>query len=711
MSSCSDEAVDVSPYLNGTEKTPIEVEVSVGTKTRAVNKEFEAGDKLLAYLRHVKWEGGETDPIILVEPEGTPSPSFRSPALITFKVNDNPTHIKVDDNTQKTASLTVDGGLYWDDFSLGAIGDLTHLRTDGHYLQSYYGYCYNGGTPSTPLTENTSVLGWTVPYDQSAKASGVKNYDLLWSDSQDPVRYSHYTTHEANDEHGVLTIPYTHAMSMVTVKLIGRNGFKAGHFANTWLELQSVMKKCTVTALGKTLSNVNDGGEGDENKGLVKMYKGTPSTNASANPICTYQAIVVPGTKLTEGDLFLKVYNADGNDYDVKVSGSMLTSWASGLTSEKKFQSGYNYELTLTIDKVGVTVESTLADWKTILAEGEGEVQFPEEDVTSLQIYDDAGELKEVNVTAVENYKTAKFKLASSFDLHDKMNKDGEAYAYATTSTYTLVSGQKQWVNEPEVYWPNSTDKYFFRALAKYEASTSDGYNISSVNKSLDAKQGIDLVWATTAAHTVNKAGGGTTSYTKGAAILPRTGDVPLAFEHIMSKVTFKLQTVEGDAMVDLTDAKITLTDLCNEGTVNIDNGKVVFNLDDEDYPVTSVLESEAVNGIVTTLSEDEISATTSITETIVLPQKISPTSKIIIRLKDLDTDNDGVADDYGSTYSLTLNTCTQTNGSGPIIEWYRGLQYEYTISLKKDKVDFCVLLKDWEAPVFGEGDALMDWE
>ena len=63
--SCSNDVEETSSYLNGTGKTPIEtaalLDVTTAPLTRAANKDFAENDQLLAYLRHVTWNGGATD--------------------------------------------------------------------------------------------------------------------------------------------------------------------------------------------------------------------------------------------------------------------------------------------------------------------------------------------------------------------------------------------------------------------------------------------------------------------------------------------------------------------------------------------------------------------------------------------------------------------------------------------------------------------------
>ena len=154
---CTDKAEWETPYLNGETKTPVQVAALLDRSApavRAAGKEFAQGDTLWAYLRHVTWDGGAAERnVVNVQ---------NSPKLVRFiKGSGNNVAYSGDgditpigtgaalgltqDNTMQTSDLTAMPTLFWDDFSAGGKGDATHIATDKHYLQSYYGYCYNGG--------------------------------------------------------------------------------------------------------------------------------------------------------------------------------------------------------------------------------------------------------------------------------------------------------------------------------------------------------------------------------------------------------------------------------------------------------------------------------------------------------------------------------------------------------------------------------------
>ena len=716
LTACDDGAMSENMFLNGVGKTPVETTlllgVDVAPRTRAANKEFMIGDKLLAYLRHVTWDGvsgGRT--VVNVQ---------KSPSLVTFTkgsadcvdysgadiipIGTGTALGLTSTNTKQTSDLTASPKLYWDDFSgastVPELEGACDIRTSGHYLQSYYGYCFNGGEGenneqgttvpgniSVALVEATGVLGWTVPYDQTTRET-LTGCDLLWSAEQTPISYSH-GLQNVGGEHGTLILPYTHAMSMVTVDVIAKDGFTTGALENTWLELQGMNKTATFTAPTLTIAGA---GQGTDQPGLVKMLKETPITDEQGHPKCTFQALVVPQTELSIGAVILKIYDADGNNYDLKITSSILSSWNSGL-ADSKMQSGYNYHLTVTINKVGMDVQSTLSDWKTVEAEGEGDIQFPEDDVTEIYTTTDgAGNPtgSKVDFSTTEGKQLANFNTSSSFSLYYKKGIGESDYAYATTSTYTQDTGTKYWKNDPEIYWPNDHDKFYFRALAIYNAPAEDGsYNIQAYTptSSNTVTQATDYVWATTPAHKVKKTdGSGEATYAKSAAITPRTGDVPLAFEHVMSKITVKLATSTAADAVELSGALLSISKLVDSGTISIEDGTITGG-SIADTPISEFCPSGQMSEGKTVLENYTM-----------IPQQITDDAIMTIKLQD------------GTTYKLQLNTCVQDGTTPPITQWLRGIHYTYTITLTKEAIKFRVMIKEWDEKK-GSGNANLDWD
>ncbi|WP_081772814.1 fimbrillin family protein [Prevotella sp. MA2016] len=413
LASCaSDEAANSDSTTD--ERLPLRFATSLSTErplTRAYDNTIETTDELLSYVRHVYVEG-------------TGRTSVQA-SLVTIK------------NNQPTKAL------YWDDFSQATDDGSKDLHTPGHALQSYYGYCYNGATVTDgQLIEETGVLSWETGADQTA---GIKPYDLLWSDEQNPVEYQH-----AKDAHGTINVPYTHAMSKFTVVVVAGDGFKTDDLTTATVTLHGMNLKGTFTAPTAKVTA--------EETTEVKMHGNATSTTTDNKPCRAFEAVVVPNTALNGNEQQLATIEMDGNNYKVMVSESMLTSWATGLTGGKS-RSGVNYKLTVTLNKQAVAVTATLSGWSDVSATGTGEIQF-------------ANDVKTIDTN------DASLKDGDKFRLYWKKS-DAADYDYATTATY---DGSK-FNNSPAIYWPNGRNSYYFRAL-----SGTDDTSVA---------QGKDVLWGT----------------------------------------------------------------------------------------------------------------------------------------------------------------------------------------------------------------------
>lgn len=658
--SCSDDTLPGTNPDNG-ERTPLNVAVALSNGTplsRAEGKTFAANDELVARIRQVEWDGTNTDYISGV----TEKAADQSPRLVLFKVTSNDMTV-VDDNTQQTTNLTASsyyngsdwlgitgGKLYWDDFSTAS----DPLTDANRYLQSAWGFCYNGGSPTTALSPTDGTLGWTATnnFDSAEK---LRNNDLLWSKAQKPLKYKRGTF--GGNDHGTLVIPYTHAMSMITIEVQLGDGFTDNNaINNTSIKLSNMYKSATFSAPdAKVTPSVPDGLQ------EVTMLK-------SGN---SFQALVIPGKELALNATLAEITNIDGNNYKIPVTQTIINTWNSPLVG-RKLKSGVNYKLTVTVAKQAIDVVAQITDWVNIEAAGTGEINF-NADVT------DSG---------VENGITN-----GSIDIFR-----AEDLASMNTMTTTATYNSGKWVNSPEIYWANGTQSYYFRALTEY-----DGSKYNSVGGSKNLARGHDVLWGTTKAHSGTAADGSTFHYAEGAAIRPRTGDVPLQFVHAMSKITINLSTSTTGILlanqsldqqaraVDFTGAKITISNLCTAGTIAIADGAISTT------PIAEA-KADALSGTVTAESSDRA----SLANQIVIPQSLVNETypiKLTITLGD------------GTTYSLLLKDCkVKDSADNYITTWQRGTHYVYEIYVEKEAIRFVAVIKEWEK-VNGSGDANLDWD
>lgn len=647
------------------EKTPLQVGLAVqagggSVTTKAADMDFASGDKFVAYLRHVTWNGTDGD--------RTNVAADQAPQLVTFTKGSTAmgaytgsdiipigTGVALgmtSGNTKIATDLTPDHALYWDDFSNSASA-ATDLRTSGHYLESFYGYCYNGGTPSTDLAESTGVLGWTVATNQSI---GFTSSDLLWSAEQRPISYAH-----AKDRAG-LVIPFTHAMSKVTISIVcdTEKGFAADK--NNFDGASVVLKNMnTVTSLTAPTATVTATGTPAD----ITMK---PNTEGAANTAKSFSAII-PQNTFSNGLDFAALNNIDGNNYKLVLSDAMMDTesakdWASkltGYTSVTKSgttQPGVHYMVTVTIGKQGITVSATITNWENVTAEGVGVIQFDNDITTTgnldLKVLQDSG-----------------------FDVYQSANVDPRVYNKVTSYSYT--GEPKKWTRTNEIYWPNGADRFYFRALSPKDATT-------------DMAFGSDVLWATTEAHKGPNPDDPALIYAEGAPIAPRTGDVPLVFYHPMTKVTINLvdanaetelpDGVEADdytnplnPRLDLSGATVHVTNIATTGTIELHEGNITPGDAANRTQIATYADKSSIN----------------------IPQTITDDADLIVTLNN------------GATYKLQLNTCIDAD-EDPITEWVRGKHYTYTITLSKEAITFRAMIKDW-IETTGGGNANLEWD
>lgn len=510
-------------------KTPIDIavafvdgEIVSKSSTRAVDKTFEANDKLVAHLQHVTTSKGNTSPLT----------DNKYSKTVVFTVKDG-FSITEENNTQKTSDITPDSPLYWDDFS-----DATdYIRTGGHGLRSAWGYCYNGKENFPESNNHTDEITWEAATDQK---SGFKTSDLLWSKTQDPVSYQH--GNNSGDSHGTITIPYTHAMSKATIVLTAGEGFGDDAFENTTITLKGVNIKGKFTASTANVVGTKTEGEGQYDTDDIQMKKLPIDENNKKEVI--FECVFVPNTLLSANNEWAEIKDVEGNDYNIYLTETMLGNDAWNATSTA---SGVNYKLTATIKKQKIDVVAQIADWINKETLAEGKILFTT-DLTGVDYNDMIP--------------------GTSYDVFTSESQTS-GYSKSTTRNYT----DSKWTDEPVIYWQGEGKGLYFRGLAKYENNL-----IKSVEGSTTANQGTDLLWATTPQHTGKDNSSNDKTYQAGDKIDPRTSFVPLKFEHAMSKVKFVLKTTtDENTKVNLEGATLSIPGITTNGTIDVANGNITL--------------------------------------------------------------------------------------------------------------------------------------
>ena len=562
-----------APSIDGS-KTPIDIAVAFvngetvsKSTTRAVDKTFEANDKLVAHLQHVTTSEGNTSPLT----------DNKYSKTVVFTVKDGFSSTE-ENNTQKTSDITPDSPLYWDDFS-----DATdYIRNEGHGLRSAWGYCYNGKEDFPESNNHTDEITWEAATDQT---SGFKTSDLLWSKTQDPVNYQH--GNNSGDSHGTIIIPYTHAMSKATIVLTAGEGFGDDAFENTTITLKSVNIKGKFTASTGQVVGVT--AEGHHDTGDIQMLKkSTDATNKSV----IFECVFVPNTLLSANNEWAEIKDVEGNDYNIYLTETMLGNDAWNATSTA---SGVNYKLTATINKQKIDVVAQIVDWINKETSAEGKILF----TTDL-----------TNITTTGDISAGSYLVFMS-------NTDNDTN-YGSAATTRSCYSETGWQDDPTLYWQGEGEARFFRGLAKM-----NGESLTSEGILRNAEQGTDLLWATTPQHTGKDNSGNDKTYPAGDKIDPRTSFVPLKFEHAMSKVEFVLKTTDDEnTKVDLEGATMSIPGIITVGTIDVANGNITLgsttadlalNNDTEYIVIPQKLEGKKLTITLNDANADEKKTTYSI--------------------------------------------------------------------------------------------------
>lgn len=656
VTACSPSALTTDELPTGAEGlTPLTLSATLDEKgplARANGTVFEATDGLVAYLRHVTWDG--TVGGAITEAANITLTDYTSAKLVAF----TPGTL-----TDGAYPLTATTPLYWDDFSNSASED-TDLRTAGHYLQAYYGYAVNSRTDAatahTALTEKlnsgntaTGTLTWTVPTDQTDSQT-QQECDLLWAKAQTPVKYDHATTRAG------LTLPYTHALCRLTVALVAADGFSAGAFTNTTVTTAGLNKTATFSAPTAEITGATTTGS-DGDAGVIQL-RGEAETTVTVDeqtlPARSFSGLFVPRTLLTADNVLATIADVDGNHYTLPLTEGILRAWATGLDGHQT-QAAHHYKLTVTLRKQKVAVSATLADWSDVSAQAQGSIQFTA-DVPTIALSD------RTDLQSFRLYRSSQ----------ETLTEGGlEAATTCTFAPETPEATQGSWTNNPAIYWANASTSYHFRALAEQGAG---GKYTARADESLTATQGHDLLWGTSGPD----------------AIAPRTGTVPLTFGHLLSKLTVKLTTAgdtpetEAAKRVALEGALLTLSPLATTGTVLLTDGSLELDAAQENAIEQFAAQTHPVTG------------KTTLDNYIVLPQPLG--DDVILRLT--------LAD--GTTYRVQLNTCTATVNETPkpVTAWERGRHYTYTLRVEKEAVRLAASVQDW-VEVAGNGNANLDWD
>lgn len=625
--------------------------------------------------------------------------------------------------------------LYWDDYGSA---DPENMGTGkGRDLGlSIYAVAINGVT-TAPTVNDWTALSWTLDADQ--KTNDWKNKDLLISNN---IKTSGPDgTYRFDDRASGKLLEFKHAMSKITVRLIANEGFPADGAVGATSKKFAVEPEVILTSNlygenGKTewantnyTVNVMTGAIVTASNTPLAITTKTTKTNDTQFTVIK-EALVMPGSTFAENAQVLSIL-ADGNRYYVS-SGNMRAAIAAAITAgthanSYATQPGKNYVITVKVNKTDIDVTATIKNWEDV----EAEKVTPVINVNAS--YPGTGTGSNANFTSFSFYRS--LKVANEYSKEYSGNANSY-YAAEGAPTGTLGSGTA-WTFTNKLYWPNHNTHYFFRGVwpltsvltSDVEAKPHVKDNNDNTYQVIDIKNvayskdsypsdlAIGLPNFTDANKMCDSHANHTPIDQSVYGICATTGTIALNFQYVMSQVEVVLQTVDGDAAVNIgADTKVEILNVYNNGYVKLGDREVVCT----DASQNLTYELDAIP--TTSLTGDELTAAQRTRHSAVVPQsfiqgiagastntrfKITVTNNDAVLYTDSDPEvisgekqvNDIKTPATTDIYYADVEPILKSDKSGKVApngKWESGVHYKYILTLSKTAINVTATIKDW---------------
>ena len=376
----------------------------------------------------------------------------------------------------KHNEVSMDPMLYWDDFHTAdpanTTGRADGLNIYGVAVANYINTSNQVGTlPDGTNASNNNLkamlesgdwtrLHWTLPLNQS-DGTTVTNSDLLTSNNvtatgDGTLKFDDVTGKSGPDHTPSNLLEFTHAMTRITVELTAGKGFPLNASGlPTFEDIPSV------TLLGFPYVGVVDIEDKISTPTATNFAEG--STPATGNIQChvsmgdgshtaTLTALVFPGGSFDDDATNVLRIMADGNEY--LVTATKMNEALGHAT----FQQGTNYVFQITVNKTGVDVTATIKEWDVITAENEAPI---------------------INFDKCYGQDGAAF--TETFSLYRSTDKMAGPYTNnADQAVVSYDNENNRYVMTPQLYWPDHTTHYFFRAIWPKVGTTNGPTTIQS---------------------------------------------------------------------------------------------------------------------------------------------------------------------------------------------------------------------------------------
>ena len=589
-----------------------------------------------------------------------------------------------------------------------------------------YNTTVNNGWSSTPKIY-PAIFSWSVgnggSYNQNQDANTLIYQDLLFSNnianyvSNTKVPELSRKDNRLKYDFGTKKFPATtelkfyHAMSKITIQIKAGSGFKADGTDFLLGNNKSIDKLTGFNTKG--LFNIKDGEfQKIHEVREITTIPLTKEQKTTSDPYYTLEALAVPnihqfmsghslsdtGSRFVENSTDIMIqFTIDGNTY--KISSGALYTALSGLSEgdgqnqikkavydSKNYipmEAGKNYVFTFVVGKQTISnISAKLANWVNVTAAE----QTPTNSYVTVSVKTNEGAV--VNGDPTFDFYRAAGPAYTGSDYNNYADYTWEK-GYVKSSSLQETSSSSG-IYKTEWYWPDNKTFYHFRSISPASVSIegNDATTYLSMTGGVIKAEEVtasDYIWGAPFVTTSPTPDG--YSFTSGfcnnedkaqgqlyKAIGSTIDNITLIQHHMTSQVFVDLETVTGDAAVDLTGATVQLFNIATSAKLYLGNGLVT-----------------GYGGIGTINMTADAHAVASPIPAYDFSYGVLPQSLTDIGIK--------IATSDGNVYIIeNLSTIKESGKTTAVDAWLPGKKYYYKFVLKKKAVEeISATIVDWE--------------
>ena len=557
----------------------------------------------------------------------------------------------------------------------------------------------------------TTTLAWPLSGVSVSDQSGdfVNSQDLCFSNNVSDLGSEDKRLKFVDKKFTQGNLVFNHALTRITFKIKRGDGFTdKDDFAFTESDNNIV------------LTGFNTSGTFDFKEGEFQGAMGTETINKlavsednrTANGEFAYvlDGIMLPGTNLNDETAGSISFTIDDNLYQLSKK-KLLTaldgkktsvSNTSALDDNNQMRPGVHYVFTMTVGKKKVSsFSASVVEWESVTTE----VTKPTNARITMMLLENG----------IKKTGEAKFDLYRSENKNTSLTIDDNFASYAWTTGYTLANCKAALVEgssgiyqakdatdkTTDWYWPDNKTFYHFRAVypqsSTVEVGTDGDY--LTLTAGFDDTY-TDVCWGAPFAATNSKLNYGyaskgfdgkddATTHQLFKAIGPTEQAINMIMFHMMSEVTINLTTTDGTDKVDLTNAKMQLSNIYFNGKVLMGNGLVV--------PTGA---ADVITNKTATAGKYQTPWTYGFIpqslENVVLTITTADNNLYIVDMKDV----------LATTveYNIIANPYKQSSDKYIINRWLPNYKYNYTFKLSKAGItQISASLANWEKVEAGD--------